>query len=129
MNVMTDHAATLRSEFEPLLISPLGLHVNAEKAKDGWNLSEALGNKDIQLREEIARAEEWLQLCHRVEDINYNAGTSYYLKLVVERWHQERGTRGYVQNGCFLMAARRLGFQMKGEPGSYWGHSLLARDC
>jgi hypothetical protein len=120
---------TLRAEFEQLLISPYGLHLDAERAARGW---EKYSDCDDRLREEIARADEWLRLRPRTKAINRRVGTSYGLKHQVESWHRQRNPAGncYVANGCFLMAAQRLGFKMEGVQGSYWGErGRTSWDC
>jgi len=118
---------SLREEFEPLLISPHGLHSDAELARMGWDNEVAVATKhqpwpewEAHLRDEIARADEWLRLCGRTIHVNTRCCTSYGLKHIAERWHvNSRGGNGYMSNGCFLMAASRLGFEMKGAWGNY----------
>lgn len=122
----------LRTEFEPLLISPYGLHLDAERAARCWDLTEQNGDTDEGLGGQIARADEWLRLCRRTKHVNRKAGTSYGLKHAVERWHRglTPSINCYVQNGCFLMAAHRLGFKMLGYAGRYFeGRGRMAWDC
>ena len=124
----------LREEFEPLLISPHGLHYTAELCRRAWD-DEAENVSDWDrwedhLRGEIAKADEWLRLQPRTKTINTRTATSYGLKHVVENWYRNKyGGNGYLCNGCFLMAAHRLGFKMKGRPGNYCFDGGYVRDC
>lgn len=57
--------------------------------------------------------------------------TSYGLKHAVERWTaREQGTRGYVSNGAFIEAARRLGYRIEptspGSPNAFFNIELDA---
>jgi hypothetical protein len=113
---MTDTRA-LRAEFEPLLISPYGCHLDAARCARGWDTSK---ESDEDLAEQIARADVWLQMMGPRRTPNRRI-SSYGLKHVVEGWHRERGTGGYVANGCFIMAAHRLGFTLERIQGSYCG--------
>jgi hypothetical protein len=84
------------------------------------------------LRGEAAKADEWLRLCSRTIQINPRMGTSYGLKHAAEHWHcatKGRGFNGYIANGCFLMAAHRLGFLMKGHPSRYYIGGGTEWDC
>jgi hypothetical protein len=127
----------LREEFEPVLISPHGLHFDAELCRRAWEdqIETATKHQPWQeweevLRGEIAKADEWLRLCHRTKHINKRTATSYGLKHIVEDWWiAKHGGNGYLCNGCFLMAAYRLGFQMKGAPGRYCFKAGFVWDC
>jgi len=55
----------------------------------------------------IAIADEWLRLPPRTTEINVVAGTSNSALLEVLK----RKGDGDVINGCFIMAAHRLGFK------------------
>jgi hypothetical protein len=58
----------------------------------------------------------------RRKTINRRIGSSYGLKHRVERWHRDQGNDDcYVANGCFLMAAHRLGFLIEPITGRYYG--------
>ena len=118
---------SLREEFEPLLLSPHGLHRNAELCRMAWD-DEVVGATKHQpwpeweahLEKEIARGDEWLRQCERTKNVNTKISTSYGLKHIAERWHEiTYGGNGYMANGCFLMAAKRLGFLMKGHSANY----------
>src|SRR5882724_6311650 len=76
---------TLRIEFEPLLISWYGFHRTAASCKAAWDARD-----ESQLKDEIARATEWLSHWPRTAAINRKAGASANLKHVAERWHQDR---------------------------------------
>jgi hypothetical protein len=119
---------TLREEFEPLLISPLGCHLNAELCRAAWD-----GNwSEEDLKQMIAIADEWLRLQPRTTEINVAAGTSYRLKDRIQPWWKslKRKGDGYVINGCFIMAAHRLGFQLRPSPPNYvTAATLRERDC
>jgi hypothetical protein len=127
----------LREEFEPLLISPHGLHYDIERCRRAWD-DEVEGATKHQtwdeweehLRGEIAKADEWLRLQRRTKHVNTRTSTSYGLKHVVENWFWNKyGTNGYLCNGCFLMAAHRLGFKMKGCPSKYCFTGGYVNDC
>jgi hypothetical protein len=108
----------LRTEFEPVLLSPLGLHHGPENCRIAWDRE----GSDTLLHDEVTRAEQWLALWPKTRTINKAAGTSYGLKHFASAWHQEHnpaGGDGYIMNGCFLMAARRLGFHLAGVWGRY----------
>src|SRR6266480_3824140 len=83
---MTDTRA-LRAEFEPLLISPYGCHLDAARCARGWDTSK---ESDEDLAEQIARADVWLQMMGPRRTPNRRI-SSYGLKHVVEGWHRERG--------------------------------------
>jgi hypothetical protein len=124
----------LREEFEPVLISPNGLHYTPELCRQSWDdeyeKHQPWEKWDEVLREEIVKADEWLRLCTRTKQINKTIGTSYGLKHTLEHWWEKtKGVDGYVCNGCFLMAAHRLGFKMKGCPGSYCFRGGFVDDC
>lgn len=116
---------TLRDEFEPLLISPLGIHPTAELCTAAWDEDPC----DDRLLEEIERAEIWLRLANRTREVNKRVGKSYGLKHGVESWFRAR-QRGdvFVSNGCFLMAAHRLGFKIEPSHGEYRLIGLIIRD-
>jgi hypothetical protein len=123
----------LREEFEPVLISSHGLHLTPELCQAGWDSDGPSGRHDDYLSAQIARADEWLRLQSQTKHINTRIGTSYGLKHEVERWHRENRSNQfldcYVSNGCFLMAAHRLGFRMRGRVADYcWGPKFI-RDC
>jgi hypothetical protein len=119
---------TLREEFEPLLISPLGCHLNAELCRAAWD-----GNwSEEDLKQMIAIADEWLRLQPRTADINTAAGTSYRLKDGIQPWWKslKRKGDGYVINGCFIMAAHRLDFQIRPTRPSFGRTGVVSgRDC
>jgi hypothetical protein len=127
----------LREEFEPVLISPHGLHLDAELCRIAWEDEVESVTKhqswkewENHLREEIAKADEWLRLCGRTQYVNKRVGTSYGLKHAVEHWYRSKyGGDGYLCNGCFLMAAHRLGFKMKGKPALYCFKKDGVYDC
>jgi hypothetical protein len=108
---------TLREEFEPLFISPLGCHLNAELCRAAWDGSWS----EEDLKQMIAIADEWLRLQPRATEINVVAGTSYRLKDRIPPWWKslKRKGDGYVINGCFIMAAHRLGFQIRPTRPNY----------
>jgi hypothetical protein len=99
-------AMTLRDEFEPIGLAPFGFCFGdeIERSWQRWDESD--------LKNQIARADEWLQLVGCRKTINRDIGGSYGLKHRVERWAGIRWPMRdyYVSNGCFLMAAIRLGF-------------------
>ncbi len=120
---------TLREEFEPLLISPRGCHLNAELCKSSWGDAPI---SDEQLLQQIERAEIWLDGCRRTKQINGNVGSSYGLKHRVESWwRNQKGDLGdvYVSNGCFLMAAHRMRFKIKPIPSRYCAGAGFILDC
>jgi hypothetical protein len=127
----------LREDFEPFLLSPYGLHSSPELCRMAWDREVALATKDLpwpeleaRLREEIARADAWLRLCDRTSRVNPRIGSSYGLKHKAENWHRVRHPDGnsYMANGCFLMAADRLGFVLRGVPGNYCFEGGYIRD-
>jgi hypothetical protein len=123
----------LREEFEPLLLSPHGLHHDPEICRMAWDAKaekiEDWPRYEAILQEEIARGDEWLRLCGRTIHVNQRCGTRYGLKHIAEDWHEASGRRnGYMANGCFLMAAQRLGFQMRGVWGNYCFGGGFVRD-
>jgi hypothetical protein len=112
----------LRSEFEPALISPLGLHLTRALCRRGWDTWPDTDDADLLGQVEAATA--WLKLCERTKAINSRAGTSYGLKHAAEAWAGR-----YISNGCLLMAARRLGFQMAGVEQIHWLTGADRVDC
>jgi hypothetical protein len=101
----------LRDEFQPKLISELGLHSTTQQCADAWDRR---FYTDDRLRPQIERATAWLQLLERQPKTNPRIGTSYHLKHCAEAWWktQRPGDDYYVANGCLLMAASRLGFSI-----------------
>jgi uncharacterized protein YozE (UPF0346 family) len=120
--------ANLRLEFEPKLISPFGLHLDSTRCKEAWDQESYPGGD---LPAQIERATQWLTLWSKTKRINKEPGTSYGLKHRAEAWHHERSNRAtYMSNGCFLMAAQRLGFQLKGNESRYcWHDPKWVWDC
>jgi hypothetical protein len=117
----------IREKFEPVLISPYGLHLSPELCREAWD---HVHEEEKILRGEIAKADEWLPLCQPTVHINTRVGTSYHLKHIVERWFRQKyGGNGYVRNGCFLMAAHLLEFKMKGMRARYCGWRGGVWDC
>src|SRR5262245_25526040 len=117
----------LRDEFEPLLISPRGIHPTFELCKAAWDEYRIIED-GCSLDEQIRRAHTWLSRADRTQGINKRAGTSSRLKHLVESWFSARQERDVsVSNGSFLMAAHRLGFKI--EP-SHIRHAsgLIIRD-
>jgi hypothetical protein len=109
----------LRDEFEPLLLSSYGYHINAANCAKAWD-EECCD--DARLEQQIARADVWLRQVGRRKTINSKIGSSYGLKHRVEGWHRQRQSGDcYVANGCFLMAAHRLGFKVQPLMGRYYG--------
>jgi hypothetical protein len=111
----------LREEFEPQLISPYGLHLDIARCARGWDtwpLDEA------GLLAQIEAAAAWLSQVERTKSINPRIGTSYELKHIAEAWAGR-----YISNGCFLMAAHRLGFRMAGTEAIHWPSGPDRLDC
>jgi hypothetical protein len=100
---------TLRGEFEPLLISWIGLHRDPPRCKAEWHRTSA---DDKYLAEEIAFAAEWLAQWPKTKTINHKAD-SYGFKHRAEEWHLARGKCCYVSNGALIMAALRAGFSIE----------------
>jgi hypothetical protein len=101
---------TLRGEFEPLLISPDGLHPDAESCGKAWN---AETSSDARLESMIALAAEWLRTCTRSRSgVNRRIPSSFGLSKICERYHG--GKR--VFNGALVMAAHRAGFELEPQP-------------
>lgn len=95
----------MKEEFRSSLLSAHGFHVNTSTWEEAWD-----GRWD-DYEEQIARANKWLILVEKIRSPNKRIGSSYGLKHRVERWHRRNGSGdAYVSNGCFLMAATRLGF-------------------
>jgi hypothetical protein len=111
-----DSADALRREFEPLLISPYGCHLNADLCRRYWN-----SDRWSDLAGEVACATAWLAGAAHTKRVNGRAGTSYGLKHKAERWGKKNGLAGYVMNGCFLMAAKRGGFLIEPHEARYAG--------
>ena len=107
---------SLRSEFEPLLISPDGLHPTAAACAKAWDAETAT---DERLAEMIALADEWLKLCTRSRSVNTRTPSSYGLKSICSRWYGRDGYGPKILNGCFLMACHRLGFAMQAQPARF----------
>jgi hypothetical protein len=105
--------ASLREDFEPMLLSPDGLHGDAEACALAWN---AETSSDERLEGMIELADEWLRLCTRIRSVNTRAPSSYGLKNICSRWHGRDGLGPKILNGAFLMAAYRLGFLMERQP-------------
>jgi hypothetical protein len=98
---------TLRSEFEPLLISWVGLHRGPARCRAEWD-----NHGEAGLAEEIACATEWLSQWPKAKAINCKSD-SYGFKHRAEEWHRARGKSCYVSNGALIMAAHRLGFTIE----------------
>src|SRR5215469_13451763 len=79
----------LREEFEPLLISPSGIHPTAELCKAAWDEYRMIED-DCSMDEQIRRAHTWLSRVDRTQGINKRAGTSSKLKHLVESWFSRR---------------------------------------
>jgi hypothetical protein len=105
---------SLRTQFEPMLLSPFGFHADPEACRAAW-----VGADGGWLAAQLARAMVWLFRCTKTEAIN-RAATSYGLKHLAEDYHAARGAPdgGYISNGVFLMAASRLGFQIEPIPAT-----------
>jgi hypothetical protein len=116
---------SLRAEFEPLLISPNGLHATAEECAAAWDREKT---SDAQLCEQIALADEWLRKCTKSKTIDRTKPSSYGLKSIASRWHGWGGFGPQIFNGCFLMAASRLGFKMEPQPPRYVS-KIKRNDC
>jgi hypothetical protein len=97
--------ATLRAEFEPLLLTPFGFCRDAEDCAKHWG-----GRNEEHLQDQIERSIAWLRLCGTGEKVERKQ-TSYGVKHEAERWWRERGADygGYICNGALIMAALRLG--------------------
>ena len=118
---------TLREEFEPLFISPLGCHLYAELCRAAWD-----GSWSEETKTMIAIADEWLRLPPRTTEINVAAGISYRLKdRIPPCWKSlKRKGDGDVINGCFIMAAHRLGFQIRPtRPNDRTAGAIRGLDC
>ncbi len=95
----------LKEEFRSCLLSAHGFHVNSATWEEAWR------ERADGYEEQIERAHKWLILVDKIKSPNRRIGTSYGLKHRVERWHRRGNWNDcYVSNGCFLMAATRLGF-------------------
>jgi hypothetical protein len=101
---------SLRDEFEPRLISWFGFHPTADTCRRAWNSPAA--HDEPRIKDEIARATEWLEQWTPTKTINRKAGSSYGIKHIAERWHEVRtpAANCYIGNGSLLMAAVRMGF-------------------
>jgi hypothetical protein len=105
--------ATLRAEFEPVLISPYGLHRNAIECRQGWDREKG---SDEKLAGMIYLADRWLRHCEPSRRINYTIPNSFSLKRFAERWHAARmggNVYGHMLHGCLLMACHRRGILME----------------
>lgn len=100
---------SLRSRFEPLLITPAGFVSDASTAAAAWDRE----TKSTTLNRQVESAMAWLRLCGQSKGIN-RGSTSYSLKHEAEKWARAQGhaNGGYVANGCLLMAACLLGFKV-----------------
>jgi hypothetical protein len=108
---------SLRSEFEPLLFSPDGLHSDAAACAKAWDRETAT---DERLSEMIALSDEWLRRCTRSHmGVNKRVPSSFGLKNIASRWHGRDGYGPQILNGAFLMAAHRLGFEMEAQPSRF----------
>jgi hypothetical protein len=96
---------TLRQEFEPLLLSPDGLHPDAAACAKAWDRETS---RDERLEGMIELADEWLRTCTRSKSINRRVPSSFGLSKIAERW-----SGGRILSGTLLMAAARLGFMME----------------
>jgi hypothetical protein len=107
----------LREEFEPLLLSPDGLHPDAEACADAWDRETS---SDARLNEMIALADEWLRRCAKSRSgVNRRVPSSFGLKNIASRWHGRDGHGPQILNGAFLMACHRLGFEMEPQEPRY----------
>jgi hypothetical protein len=104
---------SLRAEFEPLRLSPDGLHPDAESCRKAWDRETS---SDARLEAMVALAAEWLALCTKSKSVNRRVPSSYGLKSIASRWHGQDGFGPMILNGCFLMAADRAGFDMEPQP-------------
>jgi hypothetical protein len=105
---------SLREEFEPLLISPDGLHPDAAVCAAAWDRETS---SDERLSEMINLSSEWLERCARSRSgVNKRIPSSFGLKNICSRWHGRDGQGPRILNGCFLMACHRLGFEMEPQP-------------
>jgi len=112
---------TLREEFEPVGICHNGLAGFRQSRAQCWDQTVAQEGWEDGLRGEIERATAFLEQCGRRKTLNRTC-TSYGLKHEAERWAANNGWRergGYVSNGALLMAAHRMGFQIK-RCGEAW---------
>lgn len=108
----------MKEEFRECLLSAHGFHVNPSTWEEAWR------ERDDGYADQIERARKWLILVDKIRSPNKRIGTSYGLKHRVERWHRRNAadefrTDCYVSNGCFLMAAVRLGFTFSPIPSLY----------
>src|SRR5262245_48062116 len=55
---------TLRTEFEPKLLAPLGFCNDAEACAEAW-----IGREENHLQDQIDRSKQWLQLCGTVKPV------------------------------------------------------------
>jgi hypothetical protein len=108
--------SSLREEFEKVLLSPDGLHSDAEACAKAWD---AETSSDERLSEMIELAAEWLRLCTRSRSVNTRTPSSFGLKNICSRWHGRDGHGPRILNGVFLMACHRLGFLMQAQPPRY----------
>jgi len=109
----------LREEFEDRLVSPFGLHRDPTSCARWWD--EAPWSES-ELRRQIAAATAWLRR-EPTRRPNRNIGTSYHLKHLCEDWFRAShgGSVGYTLNGCFIMAALRLGLEVEVPAAFVWG--------
>jgi len=71
---------TLRTEFEPKLLAPLGFCNDAEACAEAW-----IGREENHLQDQIDRSKQWLQLCGTVKPV-YRKQSSYGIKHEAERY-------------------------------------------
>jgi hypothetical protein len=115
---------SLRAEFEPLMLSHYGLHCRVDLCREAWDREDR--DCDTYYVDQIDHVTRWLSQCTKTRNINKDIGTSYGLKHIAQAWLGERGIDGYAYNGCFLMAAQRLGFKMVGMPARYcWNRGFI----
>jgi hypothetical protein len=108
---------SLREEFEGHLLSPDGLHGDAEACAAAWD-RERTGDEALEAM--IGLSDEWLRRCTRSRSgVNRRVPSSYGLKNICSRWHGKDGFGPKILNGCFLMAAHRLGFEMEAQAPRY----------
>jgi hypothetical protein len=105
---------SLREAFEPRLLSRFGYQRNAQVCAAEWD---SYSKADTSMEQEIARATRWLAQVQQTKKIN-RWNSSYGYKHMVERWSRWRypGENPYVANGCFIMAALRMGFLVQRCP-------------
>jgi hypothetical protein len=103
---------SLRDEFEPLLLSPDGLHPDAAACAKAWDRETST---EVRLENMISLATAWLAHCKRSKAGINRRVSSFGLSKICERWNG--GLR--VLNGCFLMAAHRAGYEMEAQPPRY----------